>query len=837
MKKNKLLSLVPVLALSFLHLPSYAEQLEYPEPVEIAVENEIPANGYIPAIINIDGTLSENEEDNLPMLLSDETLPEAFDAVSNGWVTAPKNQEQFGTCWAFSMISALETSMIKKGYADVNTVDYSELHLSYFAHSKNETLSDGVKKYNNGSSKYGYYGGDNTRTASQYLAGWQGAAYEADFPYPPASKDYTLSESDRYDSVVHLQDYYVIPNNNTIMKKAIMEYGCITAAYYNNYIFSDNNAYYQSDFSASAANHAITIVGWDDNYPVSNFEGLSDKPSAPGAWKIKNSWGTHRGDNGYFWMSYEEPSLCDIMAYNAEKSDNYRTIHQYDGAGTNFYTTNLEKSANIFTATHTQLLQAAGFYTNGSNICYEIDIYKLNDTKTNPEDGTLLASISGTELYSGYHTAELDNPLTINKGESFSVVLSLSNNRHKIEGNTCTSNAGESYIYYDGSWLDSSTCIISYSNSDVIVNNICIKAYSTPENITVSFNTNGGTVLSPMQAIPHEILTLPPMPEKENFYFAGWYKDEELSSAWDFKNDMPDSDITLYAKWADEPILVEEISLSSLQKGILTNETMHIDAEISPYYATNSALSWASSDAAVTIKDNEITASAKGVYTITVTASDRGEISAEYTVNVYDPIGSIGLGLLKSVYKTDEEIGYFISEMNAESFVIYVKTPSGSYISAKVANACTSENPMMGIAFNSYSYAPGKYTYFIKATDPLGNVIYSSNQYFVVSNSLQLAAKKTSAGYIVTGYPEQASEAYGTIIAAYYKDGQLIAAKTAPNGSSLGTSPSFTDIPDDVSVKFMWWDSEAGMSPISDFINITNPNNQITGDVITSNDY
>lgn len=41
----------------------------------------------------------------------------------------------------------------------------------------------------------------------------------------------------------------------------------------------------------------------------------------------------------------------------------------------------------------------------------------------------------------------------------------------------------------------------------------------------------------------------PDDPEKEGYKFAGWYKEKEYITEWDFETDTVNSDITLYAKW------------------------------------------------------------------------------------------------------------------------------------------------------------------------------------------------------------------------------------------------------------------------------------------------
>lgn len=56
----------------------------------------------------------------------------------------------------------------------------------------------------------------------------------------------------------------------------------------NHYINTDTWAHYT--YEQVQANHAVTVVGWDDDYSKENFlEG--HQPEHDGAWIVKNSWG------------------------------------------------------------------------------------------------------------------------------------------------------------------------------------------------------------------------------------------------------------------------------------------------------------------------------------------------------------------------------------------------------------------------------------------------------------------------------------------------------------------------------------------------------------------
>ena len=71
--------------------------------------------------------------------------------------------------------------------------------------------------------------------------------------------------------------------------------------------------------------------------------------------------------------------------------------------------------------------------------------------------------------------------------------------------------------------------------------------------ITVSFNSNEGTAVDSITCEYNQAITVPAEPTKENFVFAGWYKDAECLDLWNFSNTLTE-DITLYAKWNDKPV-------------------------------------------------------------------------------------------------------------------------------------------------------------------------------------------------------------------------------------------------------------------------------------------
>ena len=99
--------------------------------------------------------------------------------------------------------------------------------------------------------------------------------------------------------------------------------------------------------------------------------------------------------------------------------------------------------------------------------------------------------------------------------------------------------------------------------------------------LTVSFQSNGGSPINPIEVNYGEVLIMPSNPALENYDFDGWYIDAECTQPWNFDNDCVYGSITLYAKWTNstsiEDMDASKISIYATNGNILvTNATSAI---------------------------------------------------------------------------------------------------------------------------------------------------------------------------------------------------------------------------------------------------------------------
>jgi len=75
---------------------------------------------------------------------------------------------------------------------------------------------------------------------------------------------------------------------------------------------------------------------------------------------------------------------------------------------------------------------------------------------------------------------------------------------------------------------------------------------STVKKYTVTFNTNGGNNISSIEVEEGEKLIKPTDPIREGYKFISWYEDLNLTKEFNFNIEIT-KDLTLYAKWEEEP--------------------------------------------------------------------------------------------------------------------------------------------------------------------------------------------------------------------------------------------------------------------------------------------
>ena len=264
----------------------------------------------------------------------DANLPSTYDLRTLGYVPAVMDQGTDQTCWTFAAMTAMKSNYLmnakKHNYGEFlgSNSDLSELHLAWFSFKNPDNkknfafIKNGSVLTNPADSEILNHPG-NPQMALAFLSRHDGPAREADLPYsgsyPTAGKtprDY--KQALRVKTALYLEamssDKMVLINEEEMIKLALMNLGAVDIGVYwdKNYV-SNNAAYYNPN--SRRGGHAVTIIGWDDNYPRENFNPI--KPAKNGAWLVQNSWGTSWGDNGYFWISYSQ-DIRYAMAFDTE---------------------------------------------------------------------------------------------------------------------------------------------------------------------------------------------------------------------------------------------------------------------------------------------------------------------------------------------------------------------------------------------------------------------------------------------------------------------------------------------------------------------------------------
>lgn len=472
---------------AFTAIAAFMVSLAYTETNSIYAQEEqfIPGNGggYIHTYFE-DGQVQEYSYSSEVPIVKAENLPSSYDLRDEGFVTPVRNQGLEGMCHAFAAVGACESNILKQGFeTDAETLDLSEGQLGYFLYTLQQDPTDPLfGDYLNAPNK-GSSGGNGLLAAAGLAEGF-GLEKEKYCRYEGFGSGY--SEYSRYagqyrlgtcDNISQVND----EESRSVIKSWLMESGGVSVAFYSQRslyydngtsysYYAENKSYYEN------ANHAALIVGWDDDYSTENFSPNS-RPSNSGAWLVKNSYGADLFDDGYFWISYEDPSMGSFCRYIVDKTSDYDDVYEYDGAG---YITayNFDAVANIFTAENDCTLTDVSFYIPSGNAAgaqYKVNVFRLdNENTSSPTDGKVISSAVGNAGYGRYIKVPLDTRAELKKGEQFSLVLSMYHKnpnyitylpieeKYAIRTDfsiECLADHGESYILTNGLWEDTSQTV------------------------------------------------------------------------------------------------------------------------------------------------------------------------------------------------------------------------------------------------------------------------------------------------------------------------------------------------------------------------------------------
>lgn len=380
--------------------------VELKDKVQIVSDKLYVPIGDIAQYINYDFVMNyKTASASMTRIAAEVELPKHYDMRELERVTPVRDQGLYGTCWAFASLAALETTLTPQ-----ENLMFSPDHMSLcnsFSLGQNE-------------------GGEYTM-AIAYMASWQGPVYESDDPYGDGKTNPDLKARK------HLEEAQILaPKDYVAIKEAIYKYGAVetsiytqmkTANSWSGYYNRERATYYYNQ--EATCNHDIIIVGWDDDFPKEYF---TITPENDGAFICKNSWGTEFGEDGYFYVSYEDANIgtTNVVYTKLGDANNFDNIYQSDLLGWRGqlgYEKDQAYFANVYRAGEDEELAAVSFYATDVDTTYQVYVVPEFEDEDSLNDRKLVAE--GSFEQAGYYTVRLDEAVKLKDNQKFAVVVHI----------------------------------------------------------------------------------------------------------------------------------------------------------------------------------------------------------------------------------------------------------------------------------------------------------------------------------------------------------------------------------------------------------------------------
>ena len=525
-------------------LSDLANKTEYTEQFKRYIEfsDEEKENALLPRIFNTNKTKKRVTNPFYLMSLVGSTSDSNYSLIEDiPQNVVVKDQKSTNSCWTFASLSSLETNLALNSSDKTKVYDFSERHMEY---ATSRLFANNQINKNGFNRKVG--DGGTWDITQSYLTNGTGAIDENQMVFEDNENTIDIGQIQNKTVTSQVYDTVVFPSYDenddktqikNQMKAHIKKYGSISAYIHGAQLFSDyyNNetgALYCDNSEECLPDHGVSIVGWNDDYSIDNFN-TGHVPKSKGAWIIKNSWGTKLeedvtklkqdlynsdkayfnsinitsasaisdsiltnlgytiengkaslkvGDNGFMYVSYEDVNIYLNLFGIIKAADtlDYENIYQYDNFG-NLYAIDIQsENSSVYVANVFDKKTTGKEYITQVAIdapeTYSCTVY-VNPNGTSKEKNSLqkvkLKAGGYSESFdAGYHTLEFEKPIEI-KANNFVVAIEIQPTNQdgvyiSAEANITPLNANIGKIY-NVVELESEKCF--YTTSDFIDKN------------------------------------------------------------------------------------------------------------------------------------------------------------------------------------------------------------------------------------------------------------------------------------------------------------------------------------------------------------------------------
>lgn len=250
--------------------------------------------------------------ENSSVTEGEEALPEEY-CMRDEYIVYAQNQDKHGYCWNFASTMAAATTLMK---ATGEFYDFSEMWTgialaNYYSSYKKMGQGGSLSYQYDAMRKMGLMLESDMPYQESYVAAMENATDYFNFYEKYADSDLSSCLITDTDSVFKKSEVEEI-------KRHIYDHGSIymTFTFRTGFVESDGAYYLEPNQKNTNSNHAVSVIGWDDNFEREFYLDGSSTPTVfKGAWLILNSYTEKSGNDGISFVFYNDDNIGSIQGY------------------------------------------------------------------------------------------------------------------------------------------------------------------------------------------------------------------------------------------------------------------------------------------------------------------------------------------------------------------------------------------------------------------------------------------------------------------------------------------------------------------------------------------